>query len=74
MKKLLISSMLILTALSAVGCSENYKRDDIEITVSTKGEVVKLITWNGYRLKSSDRTKDDNGNIKVILEFDRKSE
>ena len=74
MKKLLIGSMAILTALSVMGCSEGYERDDVEITVTTKGEVVKLSSWNGYKLKSSDRIKDDNGNIKVILEFDRKSE
>ena len=44
MKKLLISSMAILIALSVMGCSEGYERDDVEITVRTKGEVVKLIS------------------------------
>lgn len=74
MKKLLISSMAILTTLSLVGCDIKRDRGDIEMRVEVRGEVVKLVAWNGYKLKSSDRIKDDNGNIKVILEFDRKSE
>ena len=74
MKKLLISSMAILTTLSLVGCDIERGRGDIEMRVEVRGEVVKLVAWNGYKLKSSDRIKDDNGNIKVILEFDRKSE
>lgn len=74
MKKLLISSMAILTTLSLVGCDIKRDRGDIEMRVEVRGEVVKLVAWNGYKLKSSDKIKDDNGNIKVILEFDRKSE
>lgn len=74
MKKLLISSMAILTTLSLVGCDIKRDRGDIEMRVEVRGEVVKLVAWNGYKLKSSDRIKDDNGNIKVILEFDRESE
>ena len=74
MKKLLISSMAILTTLSLVGCDIESGRGDIEMRVEVRGEVVKLVAWNGYKLKSSDRIKDDNGNIKVILEFDRESE
>lgn len=73
-KKLLISSMAILTTLSLVGCDIKRDRGDIEMRVEVRGEVVKLVAWNGYKLKSSDRIKDDNGNIKVILEFDRESE
>lgn len=74
MKKLLISSMAILTTLSLVGCDIKRDRGDIEMRVEVRGEVVKLVAWNGYKLKSSDRIKDDDGNIKVILEFDRESE
>ena len=74
MKKLLISSMAILTTLSLVRCDSKRDRGDIEMRVEGRGEVVKLVAWNGYKLKSSDRIKDDDGNIKVILEFDRESE
>ena len=74
MKKLLISSMAILAALSLVGCDIENGKGDVEMKVEVGGEVVKLVAWNGYKLKSSDRIKDDNGNIKVILEFDRESE
>ncbi|MCI6458956.1 MAG: hypothetical protein MSA56_14930 [Clostridium sp.] len=74
MKKLLISSMAILTTLSLVGCDIKRDRGDIEMRVEVRGEVVKLVAWNGYKLKSSDRIKDDDGNIKVMLEFDRESE
>ena len=74
MKKLLISSMAILAALSLVGCDIESGRGDIEMSVKVRGELVKVVAWNGYKLKSSDRIKDDNGNIKVILEFDRESE
>lgn len=74
MKKLLISGMAILTTLSLVGCDIESGRGDIEMRVKVRGELVKVVAWNGYKLKSSDRIKDDNGNIKVILEFDRESE
>lgn len=74
MKKLLISSMAILAALSLVGCDIESGRGEIEMRVKVGGELVEVVAWNGYKLKSSDRIKDDNGNIKVILEFDRESE
>ena len=72
MKKVLFSILIFSTALF-VGCDTN-ESDNLEIYTEqylNTTETVKINTFNGLKLINSKRINNKDGNVRIILDFDK---
>ena len=73
MKKFLFSILIFSTVLM-VGCDDTNESDNIEIYTKqylNTTDTIHINTYNGFTLINSKRINNEDGSVRIILDFDK---
>ena len=73
MKKFLFSILIFSTVLM-VGCDDTNESDNIEIYTKqylNTTDTIHINTFNGFTLINSKRINNEDGSVRIILDFDK---